>query len=272
MITLTGMHLWTRAQLRASMSDATISRRFIRVLPGVYGDGDPGFVDRCRAVGLWRPDAVLARRTAGHLYGWLPEPELVDVIVSRRTRTPPWLRAREGSARSAFLSDFRVTTPAHTVVDCAADLDDGAAGKLVDECIAAGLTVSAIRAELRRGVRHSARVRRLVDTAARNFASEPERLLIRALAGRGYRLEANARVGRFVVDLLDRRARVIVEVDGLEFHSAQDVFRRDRVRQNALLLSGFLVLRYAAYDVLRNPDAVAAEIIDVVRRRRRSLA
>ena len=177
------------------MSDATISRRFVRVLPGVHGDGDP---------------------------------EFVDVIVSRRTRTPPWLHAHEGSARSAFLSDLRVTTPARTVVDCAADLNDGAAGKLVDECIAAGLTVSAVRAELRRGVRHSARVRRLIDTVARNVASEPERLLIRALAGRGYRLEANARVGQFVVDLLDRRARLIVEVDGLEFHSAPDVFHRAR--------------------------------------------
>ncbi|WP_255221812.1 hypothetical protein [Rhodococcus wratislaviensis] len=31
-----------------------------------------------------------------------------------------------------------------------------------------------------------------------------------------------------------------------------------------------MVLRFAAYDVLAHPDVVAAEIIDAVRRRRRS--
>jgi very-short-patch-repair endonuclease len=62
---------------------------------------------------------------------------------------------------------------------------------------------------------------------------------------------------------------VIVEVDGREFHSEPEVFRKDRRRQNWLVLDGYLMLRYAAYDVIAETAACADEVIGVVRRRRR---
>ena len=80
----------------------------------------------------------------------------------------------------------------------------------------------------------------------------------------------NAAVGPYVCDLVDRRSRTIIEVDGREFHSAAEVFSKDRRRQNAIVLDGWLVLRYSAFDVLAAPDVVAAEIASVVRRRRGS--
>lgn len=72
------------------------------------------------------------------------------------------------------------------------------------------------------------------------------------------------------VNLLARAARVAVEVDGREFHSAPGVFVQDRVRQNALVLDGWVVLRFAAATVLQDPDAVAEQVVAVVRRRRRT--
>ncbi|WP_257015375.1 endonuclease domain-containing protein [Rhodococcus sp. ACS1] len=77
-------------------------------------------------------------------------------------------------------------------------------------------------------------------------------------------------MGPYVGDFVDERARIVVEVDGREFHSEPDVFRGDRRRQNWLVREGWMVLRFAAYDVLAHPDAIADEIIAAVRRRRRS--
>lgn len=71
------------------------------------------------------------------------------------------------------------------------------------------------------------------------------------------------------MDLLHRGARLVVEVDGREHHSGTAVFVADRVRQNAVQLDGWLVLRYAAATVLADAHAVADEIVAVVRRRRR---
>ena len=58
--------------------------------------------------------------------------------------------------------------------------------------------------------------------------------------------------------------------NGREFHSEPEVFRNDRRRQNWLVREGWMVLRFAAYDVLARPDVIADEIIAEVRRWRRS--
>ncbi|MFC6013513.1 endonuclease domain-containing protein [Nocardia lasii] len=58
-------------------------------------------------------------------------------------------------------------------------------------------------------------------------------------------------------------------LDGREFHSDAVVFRRDRRRQNWLVVRGWLVLRYAAQDVMHNLDQCADEVQRVVLARRK---
>lgn len=108
--------------------------------------------------------------------------------------------------------------------------------------------------------------RRQLRLAAPAAESEPERRLARELHRRGWRLELNGRVLRYRGDLV-HRAWVVVEVDGRQFHSAPEVFVTDRVRQNELVLDGWLVLRYAASTVLADPGAVADEVVAALRRR-----
>ncbi|MDJ0393226.1 DUF559 domain-containing protein [Rhodococcus sp. G-MC3] len=119
-------------------------------------------------------------------------------------------------------------------------------------------------------LRGNERALRQLSSAALGFASEPERVLDRALIACGLRLKTNHRVGSYMCDFVDEVAKVIVEVDGREFHSAPEVFGRDRRRQNFLVLSGWMVLRYSAFDVMRNPRPIAREIADEVRRRRKA--
>ena len=66
------------------------------LLPGVYCTRVPTTIDRCRAVTLWRPDAVLSHGTAAWLHGMLDEPEVIDAYVRELpvAPVPSWLRLR----------------------------------------------------------------------------------------------------------------------------------------------------------------------------------
>jgi hypothetical protein len=63
-------------------------------LGDVYCDRPPTTVDKCRAVNLWRADAVLSHGTAAWLHGWWPEPEVIEAYVSSTPAEPlpSWLR------------------------------------------------------------------------------------------------------------------------------------------------------------------------------------
>ena len=59
-------------------------------------------------------------------------------------------------------------------------------------------------------------------------------------------------VGR--VDLVVE-GRLLVEIDGYEFHSGREDYRRDRSRWNAATGAGWMTLRITSELVLRDPDA-----------------
>jgi very-short-patch-repair endonuclease len=65
------------------------------------------------------------------------------------------------------------------------------------------------------------------------------------------------RVGR--VDLWVE-GKVVVELDGQEFHSGQRDFVEDRRRWNELTLQQVWVLRFPAAAVLRSPERVLAQV------------
>jgi very-short-patch-repair endonuclease len=58
---------------------------------------------------------------------------------------------------------------------------------------------------------------------------------------------------------------VALEADGLAFHSDSDDFHHDRVRQNAIALAGWQVLRFTWLDLTEYPVRVIAEIKHAVR-------
>jgi very-short-patch-repair endonuclease len=62
------------------------------------------------------------------------------------------------------------------------------------------------------------------------------------------------------VDLALPELRIAIEYDGREVHERDDVFVKDRRRQNALVAAGWVVLRFSSAD-LRNPSL----IVDAVR-------
>ena len=58
---------------------------------------------------------------------------------------------------------------------------------------------------------------------------------------------------------------LIVELDGLAFHLDPRQFKKDRRRDNAAVLQGFLVLRYFYDDIVHAPDTMLAEVREILR-------
>jgi very-short-patch-repair endonuclease len=97
----------------------------------------------------------------------------------------------------------------------------------------------------------------------RRVMTPPEVLLWQRLRGRpgGVKFRRQHPVGRYVADFYAPDARVIVEVDGLA-HDAR--VERDAVRDDWLRGQGFVVVRVAAAEVLRDVDGVVAGLVAVV--------
>ena len=66
------------------------------------------------------------------------------------------------------------------------------------------------------------------------------------------------------VDVLFRKQRLAIEIDGRKFHSASAVFESDRRRQNSLVLGGWTVLRLTWLMIQENPQRVIAMIREAI--------
>jgi very-short-patch-repair endonuclease len=74
--------------------------------------------------------------------------------------------------------------------------------------------------------------------------------------------------GGYSPDFLWREPKLIVEVDGRAYHARRRAFAHDRRRDRRLVLAGFHTIRYAASEVTGRPEAVAAELAQLLARTR----
>lgn len=68
------------------------------------------------------------------------------------------------------------------------------------------------------------------------------------------------------VDIAYPSARVIVELDGRRWHGHREQFERDRRRDNAAQLAGWVVLRFTWEQVRRRPEYVRSTVRTALRR------
>jgi very-short-patch-repair endonuclease len=70
----------------------------------------------------------------------------------------------------------------------------------------------------------------------------------------------NSFIAGFEVDVIWHEGRVVVELDGHEFHRTRAAFERDRARDAALQVAGYRVLRITHRRLQREPDAVIGQL------------
>jgi very-short-patch-repair endonuclease len=267
------------------LEDALVRRaaggRLARVLPGVYVDPgrarDP--LTRMVAVTRWDPDAVICGRAAAWLTYW-PRIELgPDLVVASKVRHRPqagftFRQCRIPTELVQRRGPVSVTAPSLTAIELATleftdPIDYALSSKQVTlETLHTALQLT----RKRRG--NADRWRVLLDSRAEPW-SRAERLTHRLYRGAGITSwKANRKIvipeaGTYFLDIAFDRERVVSEIDGREHHIAADVFEADRSRQNALVLGGWLVLRFTWLMITSDPDYVVRTTQRALEQRRR---
>lgn len=274
--------------LRCGITRSGITRRIDqgllrRVRPGVYRfAGTPSFPRQRLAEEALSVDATAAvsHDSAAFLWGLTStEPAHVHVVVrrwSRRHRTSAVVHESLDFVQEDRVIDGGVplTSAVRTVVDL------GATSRWLVE--------SALSRGIRHGLFTAGDVQRFVDRVARrgrrgvgvirpyleyHLASEGrtesvlEDRFLRLLHERQVRLPITQfdvidDGGRWVcrADFAYPVHRLIVELDGREYHSDTESFQLDRDKQNRTQALGWTTLRFTWHDVTRRPDYTIATV------------
>jgi hypothetical protein len=254
--------------------------RLIPDFAGVYAVGhlpmDP--LDRAYGAVLACGDgAVLSHESAATLWGiyrrWRMPFHVTassrrrrDGIVAHRDRLHPHDRTRQ--------LGLPVTSPARTVLDIAPDLTDKALARAVNDLLRQGyLNRSDLVELLVRCPRHpgARRLRPFAHSEQGPTASEFEDAF-NAFAER-YGLPVplvNTKLHGFEVDAYFPEERVVVELDGWEFHSSRHSFISDRDRDATLLALGIVTVRITWERLIETPEREARRLLRILEQRRSS--
>ena len=68
----------------------------------------------------------------------------------------------------------------------------------------------------------------------------------------------------FYADLIFRKLKLVIEIDGRLYHTGAEVFETDRRRQNLLVLDGWCVLRFTWTMIEERPEEVIAMVLEAI--------
>lgn len=220
-----------RQLLGAGVSKRRVERmvsdgRLIWLHRGVYAVGHRAIGEKGRAMAAvlaCGPGAVLAGRWAAALWGLVRWPRGNVEVIAPNSRSRPGIKVRRSALNAREVTwhhGIPVTTAARTLRDL------GDPPRLVAE----------------------AQVKRLIPTPAEGITrSELERRFLRVVQEAGLpRPLTNHQVEGFEVDAVWLQQRLVVELDGWEFHRTRAAFERDRERDAVLMLAGWRTMRITA--------------------------
>ena len=254
--------------------DRQVQRGRLHVLHrGVYAVGHRSLSRHGRwmaAVLAVGDGAVLRQRSAAVLWKIREgEPALIEIAAPREHRRPGIAVQRTVLPRDERdeHEGLPVTTPARTLLDLAAILDEHqlARGCERAEALRLGSPTSlqnlVDRYPRRPGtpsLRRLIEERRIVPTTT---ANDIERGFLTFLDANGLpRPLVNERVDPFTPDFRWTRQRLIVELDGFETHGTRAAFERDRARDRALTAAGWRVVRITGRQLENDPATLAGEL------------
>jgi very-short-patch-repair endonuclease len=209
--------------------------------------------------------AWASHRTAARLWR-LPVPaiDLIELTtpLERRVRIPGVRGHRSGVWHEldvATASGVPTTSPARTIADLSSAVELERLGRVVDDGLRRGiLSLTAMHAVATRfGIApgrspsklHSVLAKRIPgydpgdsDLETRVFETLRDNHL--PLPRRLHRVRVDDRT--LTLDLAYPEQSVAIEVDGFDAHRTRTAFDIDRIRQNALMLAGWTVLRFTS--------------------------
>lgn len=255
-----------RLTTRAELEHAVLTARVLVEARGRYAL--PEADEQLRIAGALT--AVLSHSSAALHWGWKVKtvPARPHVTVRRKRHLSPEQRHkvvahwRDLSPRA--VSDG-VTSRERTLLDCMTGLPFDEALAIADSALRAGdITVSGLVALAATARGPGSRQAQRVVAHADGRAANPFESALRAIAldVPGLRLtpQLTVRTARLTAqpDLVDPERRIVLEADSHTWHSSRSALRRDCTRYNALVLDGWIVLRFTWEQVMFEPAYVRA--------------
>jgi hypothetical protein len=215
--------------------------------------------------------AVLSHRSAGHVWGIRPSASRrIEVTVPRTRRGRPGIamhRTRSLLPDEVAVHDgFPVTSVGRTLVDLAGVLRRDELAQAIGQAERLGLfdlpeiEAACARGNGRRGVRSLTRLlARYCEPAFTR--SELERRFAALCDRHALPLPSfNVNLHGHEVDALWKDHRLVIELDGWEWHRTRAAFERDRRRDAELARAGYRVLRFTWRQLEDEPAFVAATV------------
>lgn len=249
----------------------------VPVLPAIYrwADVDEDFALRVLAVQKWQVNGIFYGSTAARLTWW---PELKDdricVAAARNGVTLPWLELARLKIDDDLLlttGDWRVVTPECSILQMSANGHGRAVAEGLRREVATleslRLTLSMLPSRLP-GREAMTRVLEEARDEPWSTLELDAHKLLREAGITGWR--TNVRIvlpnGKmYFADVLLRRERIILELDGRQFHSHAEL-DEDSERRNDLVSVGWRVFNFSGVTL----DSMIPTVEPVVREARRA--
>lgn len=253
---------------------------YVAAHAGVYAIGprrDDPIARAAAALLAGGPDAVLSHGSAASLWGIKRRWEFpVEVTLTAGDRRPPGIRTHR--SRTLARVDIRrhlgirVTSPARTLLAIAPRTPDKALARMLNDARRGGYVHLATLTDLlARCPNHpgTAKLKAFVAQPHGPTRSEFEDAFV-AFADR-YDLPTplvNTRVNGYELDALFAAQKLIVELDGWEFHNDRTAFADDRERDSEMLKSGYATMRVTWERLRDTPGREAARLREILSARR----
>jgi hypothetical protein len=216
------------------------------------------------------PSSVLSHRSAAALWDLLVTGgSLVDVSARRSRTRRPGIAIHRGQLHTedrACHEGIPVTSVARTLVDIAKLVSRRQLERAVEKAEILGLfDLAAVDALIARNPRRPGlpTLRAVLGDYLEPAFTRSElerRFLDLCRAGGLPPPSANVFIAGFEVDAAWPDSRLVVELDGHEFHRTRAAFERDRVRDAALQVAGYRVLRITHRRLHKEPEALIAQV------------
>jgi very-short-patch-repair endonuclease len=235
------------------------------------------------ALNLWHPPGLVTGALALHLYApSLPVPQVADFIVSNGTRltAPRWVRISQSGPMRASSSPNGIAcaVPERALIDAWGRSAPHERRDLIYQALWNRVcSWKQLRRELVSVPRIVDRreLVRILDWFAAGATSPLEvRAQRETFAGprfREFEWQVDVSLGsrRARADVMHRATKVIVELDGDQFHSRPAARDADRARDIELAAAGYVTLRFGWHDIVERPQWCRRQVLAVVAQRRK---
>ncbi|WP_152649142.1 endonuclease domain-containing protein [Demequina flava] len=270
---------WGRRALDGEVAAGTV----VRLLPDVYCGrelrADP--IVWALGLNLWHPAGLVTGGLALHLHRpQLPAPSLASIRVASgfRPRARDWVACIQGIVpeTEGYAQGVRTVPTAWALVDAWRTSPPQARRNIFYEAFwarAFGLEYLRRIMEVSPRLPGRAELLRLIDACEAGATTPLERIAQEETFVRPpfdeFEWQATLDLGhrRVRPDMLHRKKKVIVELDGARYHESRTAQSADHERDIDLAAAGYTTLRFGWRDLTKRPAWCRRRVIEVLERR-----